>query len=172
MAKSISNKCRIDSSKYVNVDTGEVLSSEFSGRVGSVNLLSNDLVKMKSDSFVITDTRTMDYLRDILSKSDLGYVSLMIPMVYGNWNILYRRDYAGPHTSKTLQSDLDLANTAFYGLMQRLYKQGVLYYITGYNNRRKVKHIMLNPTIGRRTNQIQRECLRYFEDLSEKKSLL
>lgn len=168
MAKSISNKQRIDSSKYVNRDTGELLSSEFTGTVGSVNLLSNDLVKIKSESFVITDTRTLEYLRSILGKSDLGYVNLIIPMVYGNWNMLYRSSGGSPHTSKSLQADLDLAHTAFYGLMQRLYKRGVIYYIIGYVKGRKVKHIMLNPTIARRTNQIQRECLKYFEDLSVK----
>lgn len=109
-------------------------------------------------------------MRTILSRSDLGYVRDLIDMVFGGFNILYDRTCFIPHTTKSLQSELKLAHTAFYGLIQRLYKRGIIYYIEGYNNRKKVKHIMLNPTIGRRTNQINRECLKYFEDLSSKKS--
>lgn len=166
MSKSISNKRSIDSSKYVNVDTGELLGSEHDGSVSSVNVLDRNIVKMKSVEFIIADTRTIEYLKGILSRSDLGYVRWMLEMVYGGFNILYDKETHHPHTKKSLQCELDLANTAFYGLIKRLHLKGVLYYIEGYNNRKKVNYIMLNPSIGRRTNQIQRECLKYFEDFS------
>lgn len=172
MSKSISKKKTIDASKYINVDTGEYLNSEHSGSVSSVNVMDANIVKMKSEEFVITDTRTIEYLKGILSRSDLGYVRWMIDMVYGGFNILYDKQTFSPHTKKTLQCELELANTAFYGLIKRLHLKGVLYYIEGYNNRKKVNYIMLNPTIGRRTNQIQRECLKYFEDFSVKNKVL
>ena len=171
MKKSVSSKRSINSSDYVNVHTGETLGSEYGNSIRSVNISDDSVVILRSSEFVITDTRTIDYLKSILSKSDLSYVHLMIQMVYGGFNILYDRSYRVPHTSKSLQVDLELANTAFYGLLQRLYKKGVIYYISGYVGKKQVKHIMLNPTIGRRTNQIKRECLSYFEDLSSKKSL-
>lgn len=171
MGKIISKKRRVDANKYVNIDTGELLSSEHDGSVTSVNVSNNDLVKIKSDDFVITDSRTINYLLGILSKSDMGYVHRMIHMVYGSFNILYDKERFSPHTTDSLMSELDLARTAFSGLINRLYKKGVLYHIVGYVNRRKVKYLMLNPSIGRKTNQIQRECLKYFENLSDRKRL-
>lgn len=169
MSKSLFNKKKIDGTKYVNVDTGETLSSETGNSITSINMTNKEYGRLQSESFVIIDNNAAMYLRNILSKSDLGYVRFMLEMVNGNYNIIYNYENMKPHTRDTLMKELDLARTAFSGLLTRLYTKGVIYYLDGYKDRKKFKHIMLNPTIGRKTNQIHKECLSYFENLSTKR---
>lgn len=161
MRKQLYNRARIDTEKYVNVDTGETLQSEH-GTITSVNKPNSDYVKMSSEMFYIIDDKAMRYLETVLSKSDMNHLYLMTGMVYGAMNILHNKSNQA-HNRKSLMSDLAIARTAFSGLLTRLSRKGVIYEMKGYKNGKQVKYIMLNPNIARRTNIIHKECSQYFQ---------
>jgi hypothetical protein len=157
----MNTKEKIDASKYVNTETGETLESE-QGQITSVNKPNPNYVKMKSDSFYIIDDEAIKYLSTILSKSDMLHLHNICVMVNGNYNILHDAQQR-EHTRATLMQDLDLARNAFGRLMIQLEKQGVIYYIVGYNKGARIKYIMLNPNIARRTNVIHKDCIKHFQ---------
>lgn len=159
---NLRKKKTVDFSKYVNVETGETLDSQFEGDITSINITNHDMVKMKSESFFIIDDKALRYLEGVLSRTEMSYIYSMCSMVRGNFNILHDK-FIRPHTKTTLMEELELARNTFSRLMDKLVKQGVIYYISGYKNRRKIKHIMLNPNLARRTNVINSGCYNSFQ---------
>lgn len=159
--KNTFKKEKIDAEKYVNTETGETLASEH-GTITSINKPNTDYVKFKSDSFYIIDDKAMRYLENNLSKSDMLHVHTMIKMVYGCYNILHDRNIS-MHTKESLMIDLELARNAFNRLLKKLFDKGVIYYIEGKKDGKKVKHIMLNPNLARRTNVIHKSCSDAFQ---------
>lgn len=159
--KSTFNKHKIDGSKYVNSETGETLSSEI-GTVTSVNTPNSDYVKFKSESFFIIDNKAVAYLQKHLTKSEMYYVYSACEMVKGQFNILHDK-FDKAHTKKSLQKDFELSRNPFNKLMNRLVDKGIIYYLVGSLNGRKVKHIMLNPNLARKTNIIHSQCATVFQ---------
>lgn len=160
--KSTFNKHKIDGSKYVNSETGETLNSEV-GTVTSVNIPSTDYVKFKSESFFIIDSKAITYLQKHLTKTEMYYIYSACKMAKGQFNILHDKDN-NAHTKKTLQADFDLSRNPFNRLMKRLLDKGVIYYLVGYLNGKKINHIMLNPNLARSTNIIHSQCARVFQE--------
>lgn len=166
--KRIINKKKIDSDKYVNVDTGETLTSEFGGDVGTLNKVNSDYVRMQSKDFFIIEKEAVDYLEGVLSKGDMGYVYMMCKMVYGCFNLLHDKNVV-VHSKQTLMADLDLARNAFGRLMNRLEDKGVLYFILGKKDGKRVKYIMLNPNLARKTNTLHNDCVNNFQSFGTTK---
>ena len=109
----------------------------------------------------------MNYLKTILSKSDMYHVLLMTQMVGGCFNYLHDKDYDA-HNRASLQKDLAIARTSFSGLMTRLNKEGVIIESNGHKNHKPFKYLMLNPNLARRTNMIKNECAKLFETFNKK----
>lgn len=159
--KNTFRKEKLETDKYVNIETGETLQSEHP-TITSVNKHDTDYVKFKSESFYIIDDTALRYLENNINRSDMLHVHTIMKMVYGNYNILHDKNI-NVHTKETLMRDLELARNAFNRLLKKLYSKGVIYYIDGYKDGKKIKYIMLNPNLARRTNIIHRECSKVFQ---------
>lgn len=51
--------------------------------------------------------------------------------------------------------------------IKNLEKKSIIYYIVGYTNGRKVKHIMLNPFLARKRKTFKIECISVFDNFNE-----
>jgi len=160
--KSVYNKSKIDSSKYVNIETGIKLDDE----IPDISFVSSktDLVIVHSDEYVIIDSKALAYIWTNFSHVDVGRIMKMSDMVSGSYNVLADEN-DNPHTKETLMIELDYARNKFALFMKKLYDKSVIYYIKGVKNRKEYTHVMLNPTLARKSKTVHKECLALFDDL-------
>jgi hypothetical protein len=167
--KSISRKKAIDSAKFVNVDTGELLADVVGGEVGSVNVRT-EYVEVKFLEFFVTDIGAMEYLSEKFSDVEMGRVGALCRMIgaQNDYNILYSKVTKKPHTKETLMKELGLHRNTFEPFLKKLLEHSVLYILMGFIKRRQVLRYILNPTLARRRNTFPRGCTRLFDDLRKK----
>lgn len=166
--RKLTKKTNVDTSKFIDSETGETLSSylNLNSDKACVQVPSGDYVQLKSKDFCIIESSALDYLKENLSKSDLGYIYLMANMVYGSLNALHTRERKF-HTRNTLMVDLELARTQFSSLINRLIEKGVLYELKGLQEGGVSKVFILNPSLARRTNTVNAVATRVFKNLSQ-----
>jgi hypothetical protein len=165
MNKGKITKKKIDGDQFINKDTGELLSSEVPG-VSSVSSIDRELMVMHSEEYVIIDSKALMYIQENFNPVDLGRILKMADMTYGEYNILYNNGV--PHNKETLMEELNYSRNKFANFLKRLEMKSVIYYIVGYVDGRKVKHIMLNPHLARKRKTIHRNCLVSFQPLTKK----
>lgn len=164
VGRQSNKKKRVNLKDYVNVETGETLESEF-GTVTSFNTKDEDFVIIDGENFVIVEKGALAYLESVLSKRELDYVRAMTTLVRGEYNVLCNHSQE-PLTRKTMQEELEVAKTTFVNLMSKLHKEGVIAYLDTYISRnKKVKYVVLNPTLARNSKRIHRDTARLFRDL-------
>jgi len=142
----------------VDMGSGEVIDG-----VTSVNVPDQDLVIIDSDEYVIIDSEALRYIQNNFNPMDLGRILKMADMTYGEFNILHKGNT--PHTSASLMEDLKYSRNKYSNFMKRLEKKSIIYYIVGYTNGKKVKHIMLNPYLARKRKTVHKDCIRSFENI-------
>lgn len=166
MIKQSYKKKKVSSEKYVNMETGELLISEYD--VTSLNVINKDVVIVSSEEYVIIDSRAMMYIEREFSTSEKAKIYQMINMVKGSYNLLYDNSTGKPHTKETLNQAIVYAQNQFLNFMKKLHQKSVIYYLVGYKNRRKCKWIMLNPTLARKQKTFSRDCIDVFTDLTKR----
>jgi len=158
-------KKKIDGDQFVNISTGELLSSEVPG-LPSVSVVDNDLKIMHSDEYVIIDSRALDYIQENFNPVDLGRILKMADMTYGEYNILCKDRI--PHNRETLMEELNYSRNKFSNFLKRLEMKSIIYYIIGYIDGKRSRHIMLNPHLARKRKTIHKDCLVSFQPLTKK----
>jgi len=162
MAKvsKVSKKEVVDLESYVNIETGEVMSSEFDS-------LKYDTDTGKSvvsyDDYSIISSEAVFALQDVLNDSDLAKVMKMSITLKTELNILFNDKI--PHTNKTLQKYLAIRSEAmFIRLVKRLMNVGVLYQMKGliYGKVRVI--YLMNPYICRKRKVFERKVLDVFKN--------
>lgn len=160
--KKVVKKQRLEVDKYVNTDTGEMLSSEHPDIV-SINIKDDNLVIVDSEEYMIIDSQALSYISDNFSPVDLGRILQMADMTYGEYNILFNKNV--PHDNITLMDSLNYSRNKFANFMKRLEKRSIIYYIMGYKDERRVKYIMMNPHFARKRKTVHKDCLTSFQDI-------
>lgn len=163
---NIYTKKKIDTSIYVNTLTGETLYSEYPDTT-SINLKNESHVILGSKNFIMFDSNAFKYVQTICSPADLSKILRIADMVKGDYNFVCGKD-GTPHIPKTLRIALDYDESEFSRFMQRLFKKSIIYYLSGYENGKTHKWIMLNPTLARKQNKVHKDCLMVFENLCKK----
>ena len=143
----------------VDLTTGEVVPSG-----STVNVVDEDLVIVHSDEYVVIDSKALNYILVNFSPVDYGRILKMANMTNGSYNILYV-DRKVPHTDLSLMDELKYTRNKYSDFMKRLYKGGVIYYVSGVKDGVEFKHIMLNPHLARKRKTIAKDCLVYFDEL-------
>lgn len=150
--------------EFVNKETGETLESQV-GVITSINTRDEDFVVIDGENFMIVEKNALNYLETILSSSEMNYVRMMSTMVGGEYNALFGKNNEAL-TRKTLQDEIEVAKTTFVQLMSKLHKEGVISYLDSYISRnKKVKFVVMNPTLARKTKRIRVETASLFRDL-------
>jgi len=157
---------KIDGEQFVDKDTGETLESVAPG-IRSVRTVDENIVIMHSDEYVILDSKALQYVQDNFSPVDLGRIMKMTDMTQGQFNVLYNGEK--PHSKLTLMEDLDYSRNKFANFLKRLEMKSIIYYIVGYVEGKRVRHIMLNPNLARKRKTIHKDCLNSFQDIRQLK---
>lgn len=153
----------IDLTKYVNEETGELLTSELQRDKMVVTVTKEgDYVVITSDDYVVLDCKTVNYLSDILSRTEMNNILMMATDLKTPLNIVYNGPQ--PHSNESLQVFLGYSSkSTFIKLLQKLIKAGVLYQIKG-NIRGEVRVIyMMNPFLARKRKTIDKEVFEVFK---------
>ena len=161
MKKKATTK-KIDGDQFVDKDTGETLSSSHPG-VKTIRQVDEDIVIMNSEEYVIIDSKALAYIQENFSPTDLGRIMKMTDMTYGEYYVLYNGQT--PHTSTTLMEELEYSRNKFSNFMKRLLRKSIIYYMEGYVDDKKCKHIMLNPHLARKRKTFNKQCVTVFEDI-------
>lgn len=153
----------IDTSKYVNLDTGEILESEVSKHKVSITVTEEgDFVVITSDDFVILDSKTVKYLNTLLSKTEMSNLLLMAQDLKTSLNIIYNGPI--PHTHDSLQEFLGYSSKAmFLKLLKSLMNHGVIYQIKGRIMGEIRVIYMLNPFVARKRKTIDKQVFNIFQ---------
>lgn len=157
---------KLNPENYINKDTGETLTSEIPD-IKSVNVVDEDVVIVNSDEYVIIDSAALTYIRENFSPTDLGRIMKMTDMTYGEYNVLYNG--VTPHTTVTLMEDLEYSRNKFANFMKRLHMKSIIYYLDGYVDGKKKRHIMLNPHLARKRKTFNKQCINVFQDIKKLK---
>lgn len=156
-------KVAIDLTKYVNEATGELLTSELQRDKMVVTVTKEgDYVVITSDDYVVLDCKTVNYLSDILSRTEMNNILMMATDLKTPLNIVYNGPQ--PHSNDSLQVFLGYSSkSTFIKLLQKLIKAGVIYQIKG-NIRGEVRVIyMMNPFLARKRKTIDKEVFDVFK---------
>lgn len=163
--KKVNIKRIIDPSKYVNIDTGEDLTSEVKN--GGFEFYENtEMITITSDDFTILDSTALMFLRKQLNRSELGSISIIAEDLRTPLNIVYNTSI--PHTNESLQNALEISSrSTFNSLINKLMKLGVLYQIKG-NIKGKVRVIyMMNPFVARKRKQLDSKVIEVFKEFNK-----
>jgi hypothetical protein len=153
----------IDLTKYVNEETGELLTSELQRDKMVVTVTKEgNYVVITSDDYVVLDCKTVNYLSDILSRTEMNNILMMATDLKTPLNIVYNGPQ--PHSNESLQVFLGYSSkSTFIKLLQKLIKAGVIYQIKG-NIRGEVRVIyMMNPFLARKRKTIDKEVFEVFK---------
>ena len=153
----------IDLTKYVNANTGELLTSELQRDKMVVTVTEEgNYVVITSDDYVVLDCKTVNYLSDILSRTEMNNILMMATDLKTPLNIVYNGPQ--PHSNESLQVFLGYSSkSTFIKLLQKLIKTGVIYQIKG-NIRGEVRVIyMMNPFLARKRKTIDKEVFEVFK---------
>jgi hypothetical protein len=164
--KQVFNKTKIDTSKYVNIETGETLQSE-NPNITSLNSFKSDLVMIDYKEYVVIDSQALNYIVQNFSSTEIGRITKMADMVDGCFNILHNKESI-PHTDESLMEEVEYTRNKYAEFMKKLYKKGIVYYVTGYKHNKPVKYILLNPYLAKKSKTLHKDCLNYFNPLSVK----
>jgi len=153
---------KIDGEQFVDKDTGETLGSAIPG-IQTVRSVDENVVIMNSEEYVILDSQALVYIQDHFNPMDLGRIMKMTNMTQGQYNVLYKGEQ--PHSKQTLMTELDYSRNKFSNFLKRLEMKSIIYYIVGYVDGKRVRHIMLNPNLARKRKTIHKDCLNSFQDI-------
>jgi hypothetical protein len=160
--KRSTKKQQFDVGKYVNAETGELLSSELGKDKMSVNITEEgEMVVITSDDYIVLDAKTVKYLSNELSRTEINSMLMMATDLKTPLNIVWNGSQ--PHSNKSLQKFLNYSSKAmFLKLLSKLMKVGVIYQLKG-RIRDEVRVIyMLNPYIARKRKTIDKEVFNVF----------
>ncbi len=115
--KRVYNKRKLDTSKYANIETGELLSSEIPN-LTSTNEVNNDLVIIDSKEYIIIDSKAREYITKEFNKSDVGRIIQMTDMVNGIYNLLHNKNKI-PHTKESLMPEVNLTRDKFHNFLKK-----------------------------------------------------
>lgn len=158
---------KLDLSKYVNEDTGEMLLSELQGDKMVVTVTEKgDYVVLTSDDYVVLDCKTVEYLSTILGSGEMSSIFKMTVDLKTPFNVVYNGPF--PHSNDSLQKFLGYSSkSTFIKLLQKLIRTGVLYQLKGKIMGEVRITYMMNPYLARKRKTIDKELFNVFTQLDK-----
>lgn len=163
--KNVTKKQILDTSKYVNTETGEQLSYELPDLAYVVK--NTDLVVIDYKSFIVLNRDVMNFLEEVLPFAEIGRIHKLSSSIKSNWNILHNDKTQQPYESAELAEDIQYTRDKFHNFMQKIYKASIVYKLKGYWDGVEKTVFVLNPHLVKNTKTVNKELLTLFEDLSK-----
>jgi len=163
---NVFNIGKIDTKKYINIETGEFLSSE--ADLDSISFKKNTGMKiLSSEEFVVIDHFALVNISDKFSNVELGRILKLSDMVRHEHNLLYNKKNKKFHTKKSLMIELDYTRNKFAEFMKKLADLSIISYVNGYENGKECEWMMFNPYLARKSKAFSSFCLERFVDLTK-----
>jgi hypothetical protein len=152
-----------DLDKYINQETGETLESEVSSDQQRVTVTKDSgMRRIDYEDYAVIDKDAVDFLSEILNRSDLACVLQMAIITKTPLNIVFNGNV--PHTNESLQKYLRLNSEAMYmKLIKRLINIGILYQIKGRIYGEVRVCYMLNPFLSKKRYLFEEKVFHVFE---------
>lgn len=152
----------IDLGKYVNTDTGELLSSELQPGDTVTKTKETGMKVIVSANYSVIDSDAVVYLSGVLNNADMGNLLKLGVLTKTPLNIVFNENI--PHTNESLQRYLRIASEAmFLKLIKRLMTAGILYQIKGRIYGEVRVCYMLNPYLSRKRKHFEDKVFQVFE---------
>jgi len=161
--KRLTFKKKIDSELYVNISTGELLSSEYN--VNSINVKHSRLIVVNSEEYVIIDSNAMKYVLQNFNSVEVGKIIQMSNMVYGDYNLLYDYNNKCYYDINELGDVLGYKKTKMIEFIRKVTDNSICVILKSDKKNKKV--ISLNPTFARKRKSFDYKCINQFKDLSK-----
>jgi hypothetical protein len=152
--------------QYVNIETGELLSSEVKNNITITMKEGTNQFIINSDEYVTFSSEAMIYLAKEFSNVDIARVFKMGNMLKGDCSVISQNNNH-PHTSDTLAVKLNMSIDEFYKMVKRLFNKNVLSYCVCAPSGYVQKIYMLNPYIARKRKTINCELSMFFRDITK-----
>lgn len=164
--KKIKCPVKLNLDNYVNLETGELLSSEVACNKENIRVTTDsDLVTITSDNYIIIDSMILSYIKSKLSSSDFQRLMCMSNLLKTEFNIVFNNTIH--HTPDTLSKELEISQDDLKRMVNRLVKIGVLAYVVSHKSGIQGKIFMINPTFARKRKTFHKDLLEIFDDLSK-----
>lgn len=163
--KRVITRQSLDTSKYINTETGEALSSELPDLAYVVK--NTDLVVIDYKSFIVLNRDVMNFLEEVLPFAEIGRVHKLSSSIKSNWNILHNDKTQKPYEYQEIAEDIQYTRNKFHLFMQKMYKASIVYKLKGYWDGVEKTVFILNPHLVKNTKVVNRELLTLFEDLNK-----
>lgn len=149
---------KLDMSKFINAETGELMDSELSKTTIKISEDTN-LVSLSSDEFITIDSKVLNFLlkNKIITTTESGYVLAMANTVKTDYNALYKNNNT-IHTLDSIAVLLELSIDRTKKLLSSLRKKDIIFLL----KRSKDTIYLLNPYIARKRKTINTECIAIF----------
>lgn len=168
--KKVKENIVFDLNKYVNSETGEIVSSELSEGTSVEVKKESGMVTIEYSDYAVIDSDALFYLCSVLNNSDIANVYKMAIVTKTPLNIVFNNNI--PHTNETLQKYLSIGSESkFLQLIKRLIKIGVLYQIKGRIYGEVRVCYMLNPHISKKRKVFDEKVVSVFDTLRPEKLL-
>lgn len=163
MKRNIVVRQALNTTQYVNTNTGETLASEHPN-ITSVNKKIKDLQIVSSDEFIVIDSNALRYVQSYFTKVEYARILDMANMVRGNYNCLYLD--GRPCSLSDLSVYFGYTRNIFAKFVSKLQEHSIINVIIGSKNNTPHAQVMLNPTLARKSKTFHTDCLSMFDDLS------
>lgn len=163
--RKVTKKKNIDTSKYVNVETGETLRSE-NENIVSINE-DTKYVVLDYHKYTVIDQRVMAFLKEILPPQEIGRIYMMSVELEQRSNVIMNGEE--PHTDTTLAESVNYTRSKYSDFMKKMYKASIVYKLQGYWEGRERTLFILNPHLARVSKTIKKDILALFQNISTKK---
>lgn len=152
---------KIDASKYINAETGEIMDSEIAN-ISNINVLDKDRIMITSTDFASIDSNAYRYAESVLSYKEMYYLNSMIHEIDTDFNLVYNSVLRKPCNITDLANKFKTQRNTMARSFKRMQNLKILTITKIENN----QAIMINPTLARKQKVLKASTMKLFTDLS------
>ena len=160
-------KKKINYDNYVNIDTGESVSSELNNGESMCIEVPTGEVVLTFKEFVMTNALLEWKILWDMPPVDFRRYHFMTCFLHTPFNIVMSKNNR-PHTPETLSKELQLSKCETTRLVNRLTENGLLLYTNIPESGYEKKVYIINPFVSRKRNSINEKLLTLFPDFQNK----
>lgn len=157
--KNLTKTRNLDTDKYVNIETGQVLGDDLPfGTTITITEPDDGLAVISSDEYIVVDASELKNLVDskIITSNDMGKLLTMAMSLKTIYNALYKSTV--PHTLETLSLLLDQNYDYTTKFIKKLCRKNVMHkYVTADDTL-----YCINPYLTRRRKTLSKDLLSRF----------
>jgi uncharacterized protein YhdP len=159
----------VDATKYANIETGELLSSEMPENSQTKIDVLTERKKMEFEDYVCSDTLIDEHMMSILDPIDYVRYRFMACRLHTDVNMVLARNNR-PHTLQSLSKELEISRDETTRLIRRLKEHGLATWAEFPELGHLKKVLVFNPNAIKKRTGIYIKLLPLFQNFKELKT--